>query len=400
MLYEWYEGGQDDSKDRYNDKYGDDVGKFNVKDSSGIEGGLKEDRGCTDILCLLIWFAFLGSIVFLAVYGGKNGNLPKLIAPVNGDLQLCGASSDFKNHKYLYFTDFKIQNIDNLFSSGICVEECPTATTDKLDCQNTEAVPDCTQVNVYKSSLVGVYCIPDVATLPADTKAGWEAAYKAFMNSSAGSYVNDLYLSSTAIFASLGMALVYCFLFMAIMSAFAEYISWICIVLVQLGLIAGAVGCFLLRTASKETYDAEEAEVKAGTAEEKLEHDKNFKSTQMWLMVGMVTFGVLALGFLCCIVCAYKSLKLAIDVIDASADFLNGTKRVIFVPVLYFFLTLLVVAVWLGALMLVLSVNDVTPSKSIPQGKTIKWKDDKTYYAFLYMIFGILWITAWLEYTA
>jgi len=117
-------------------------------------------------------------------------------------------------------------------------------------------------------------------------------------------------------------------------------------------------------------------------------------------MVGMVTFGILALLFLCCIVCGYKSLKLAIDVIDASADFLNKTKRVVLVPVLYFFLSLLFVAVWFGALICVLSVNDVTPSETIPQGKSIKWKDDKTYYAFLYMIFGILWILAWFEYTA
>ena len=120
----------------------------------------------------------------------------------------------------------------------------------------------------------------------------------------------------------------------------------------------------------------------------------------MWLMVGICVFGVLALAFICCIVCGYKSLKLAINVIDASADFLDKTKRIVLVPLLYFFLTLIVVFAWFGALMCVLSVNETTPSTTIPQGKTIKWKDDKTFYAFMYMIFGILWITAWLEYTA
>ncbi len=91
------------------------MNKFNVKDSSGISGGLKEDRGCTDILCLLIWFAFLGSIVFLAVYGSKHGNLPKLIAPINADMKLCGANEEFKSYRYLYFTDFNILKIKNLF---------------------------------------------------------------------------------------------------------------------------------------------------------------------------------------------------------------------------------------------------------------------------------------------
>ena len=119
------------------------MNKFNVKESSGISNGLKEDRGCTDILCLLVWIAFLGSVVFLAVYGAKTGNIPKLIAPVNGDLQLCGAASDFKTYKYLYFTNFQVQNIKNLFTSGVCVDECPSATTDKLKCQNTKGVKDC-----------------------------------------------------------------------------------------------------------------------------------------------------------------------------------------------------------------------------------------------------------------
>jgi len=45
----------------------------------------------------------------------------------------------------------------------------------------------------------------------------------------------------------------------------------------------------------------------------------------------------------------FNSLKIAIDVIDASADFLAKTKRVILVPVLYFFVNLVAVLVWLAA---------------------------------------------------
>ena len=39
-------------------------------------------------------------------------------------------------------------------------------------------------------------------------------------------------------------------------------------------------------------------------------------------MGGMITFGVLAFLFACCVCLGWRSLKLAIDVIDASADFL------------------------------------------------------------------------------
>jgi hypothetical protein len=167
---------------------------------------------------------------------------------VNGDLKLCGAASEFKNHKYLYFTDFRIENVKNLFKSGICVDECPKSTKATLKCQDTKGVKDCAKsVYVYESFALGRYCIPNVKTLRPETKKNWEAAYQTFLNSSAGNYVNDLYLASTAIFASLGMSVIYCFIFMFIMSMFAECISWFIVIIVQLGLIAGAVTCFLLR---------------------------------------------------------------------------------------------------------------------------------------------------------
>jgi len=41
-------------------------------------------------------------------------------------------------------------------------------------------------------------------------------------------------------------------------------------------------------------------------------------------------------------------LQAAIDAIDASADFINENKRVIAVPVLYFFLTIIVLLVWMA----------------------------------------------------
>jgi len=183
---------------------------------------------------------------YITFYGMTKGNLKKLLAPVNGDGILCGTSSDFNNYKYLYLTDFSISNVKNIFNSGICVEKCPEESTDTLNCLNTEHVSKCeTDVHVYKSFTLVNYCIPDVATLPPDVKANWETAYKQFLDSAAGSYVNDLFLTSTAIWISIAMAPVYCFLFVAIMSAFAEYIAWLCIVLIQVALVAGSVLCFL-----------------------------------------------------------------------------------------------------------------------------------------------------------
>lgn len=78
-------------------------------------------------------------------------------------------------------------------------------------------------------------------------------------------------------------------------------------------------------------------------------------------MLGLcVTFGILACAFLFCVFCGRTHLKLAIDVIDASADFIAGNKRVIVVPIIYFILTIIAFSIWLPAMLCVVSLNKIT----------------------------------------
>lgn len=117
-------------------------------------------------------------------------------------------------------------------------------------------------------------------------------------------------------------------------------------------------------------------------------------------MAGVVLFGLLSCLFLTCIICGFRSLKLAIDVIDAAADFLADTKRILLVPVLYFFLTIIVFFVWLAAYLNVASMNRIKADTGIiPQFKDLIWEDPKIKYMALFMFFGLLWIMAWLKYS-
>ena len=199
---------------------------------------------------------------------------------------------------------------------------------------------------------------------------------------------NDLYLSSRAIYWSFAMGVIYSFAFIYLMSAFAETIAWICVALIQLGLIGAAIAGWVLRSNSVESS--------AGLTGEAL---KNAQNSQNGLLVVTIVFGILALGFACCVFCGFSSLKLAIDVIDAAADFLATTKRIILVPVLYFFLTLIMLLIWIGAFAQVASMNEIKVDYNIPQAKDVVWEKKPTYMA-LYMLFGILWICAWLKYTS
>lgn len=60
------------------------------------------------------------------------------------------------------------------------------------------------------------------------------------------SFFKDIYVSYRAISWSCGLSFVWCIIFLYMMSFFAEYIAWVIVALVQIGLFAGsAVGLVL-----------------------------------------------------------------------------------------------------------------------------------------------------------
>lgn len=94
-------------------------------------------------------------------------------------------------------------------------------------------------------------------------------------------------------------------------------------------------------------------------------YDSDEKGNLRLLMTGGVLLMLLGFIYLMAVCCGYKSLKIAIDVIDASADFLACTKRIIFVPVVYFLLTLLILILWIPS-MLALATMGVTKVENDP----------------------------------
>lgn len=101
----------------------------------------KEDRGCPDCICALLFFCFLGSMIGLTFLGFRDGDVGKLIAPVAkvGDVyQLCGyASPTYNNELYpkLVIKDWSVVDVIKMFDSAICVEACPTPANEyELKC--------------------------------------------------------------------------------------------------------------------------------------------------------------------------------------------------------------------------------------------------------------------------
>jgi len=129
------------------------------------------------------------------------------------------------------------------------------------------------------------------------------------------------------------------------------------------------------------------------------------KTEAFWLLVGCIALAAVGCCFCLCVVCGYKHVKQAIDVIDAAADFAVQNKRVIGVPIFYFFLTLISFLVWLFSFACVVGLNKITAAQgtglsiTYPQDRNIEWTGPLGA-AAVGMVFGILWVVAWWTYSS
>ena len=101
-----------------------------------------KNRRCTDILCCIIFLAFLVGMLTAAIYGYVNGDPYKLIAPIDGDGAICGFDPGFVEYPKLYIADIisAADNPDDVFKYGVCVKKCPDSSTDDVECKPTPEV--------------------------------------------------------------------------------------------------------------------------------------------------------------------------------------------------------------------------------------------------------------------
>ena len=58
----------------------------------------EKSRRCTDILCCLIFLAFNVGMLTATIYGYVNGSPGKLLAPIDGDRNICGYSAGYEDY--------------------------------------------------------------------------------------------------------------------------------------------------------------------------------------------------------------------------------------------------------------------------------------------------------------
>ena len=125
---------------------------------------------------MVFFIAFVICMGYLTNYGLKNGDMKKLMAPLDGDDNFCGmynASGKGRNltdKPFLYLPQLAISNIKEIFEDGVCVDACPNNSSSiKIDGSGTvnfapnSAVPDQDTMDKYRqynTKLVLGYCFP------------------------------------------------------------------------------------------------------------------------------------------------------------------------------------------------------------------------------------------------
>lgn len=88
-----------------------------------LEDGPLQDRGCTDILCCLMFIAFWGCTIFISVVCFRRGDLDRVMRPVDFSKNTCGMGTA-KDYPYLFFGKLKTVDKDYL-KNTVCVKKCP-----------------------------------------------------------------------------------------------------------------------------------------------------------------------------------------------------------------------------------------------------------------------------------
>lgn len=111
---------------------GDQYGKPNAY-KADFKGPVK-NRSCTDILCCLIFLAFIAGYIVIALFAWLNGDPIILLYPTDNQGRICGVGYtdlDLSNHTSLFFFDMtRCASPATLLqfqclTTQICVESCP-----------------------------------------------------------------------------------------------------------------------------------------------------------------------------------------------------------------------------------------------------------------------------------
>mmetsp|Transcript_7104 Transcript_7104/g.9318 ORF Transcript_7104/g.9318 Transcript_7104/m.9318 type:complete len:166 (+) Transcript_7104:681-1178(+) len=160
----------------------------------------------------------------------------------------------------------------------------------------------------------------------------------------------DVYSERWVILISIGFTIIYTLIYIKFMDYCAFCLSWFSVVIIQAALVGLGLGVY---------YWGQD-----------IEQSEGYSSNATWCNFIAWTFWIFA-GFYClCLVCNLRSLRISFAVIETAGDYFSQTKRILVVPILFFFVGLAWFIMWIFGLFCVATNGTVIPNMYTYNGST------------------------------
>jgi hypothetical protein len=116
---------------------------------------------------------------------------------------------------------------------------------------------------------------------------------------------------------------------------------------------------------------------------------------QPYYLYGSYAAGGFSALILICILCNWKNIKIGINVMKCTAQFVGSTPQIFLIPPIFTILLVIWIFIFGVASLFILSMGEVQRNPQIKFLGDIK-NQDETKYMWLYVLFGYLWLNAFL----
>jgi len=351
-----------------------------------LKHGPIDDRRCTDVLCLTIFFVFWAGIAAVAFLAFTTGDPMALTYAYDQKGRACGVGPQ-SDYPYLLFIlpDASDSTDTDQFdiSNTICVSECPATVPLTAEEQRdfqcytadmTDVSPsDCDNFANYSTApFVGRFCVPTDSTLLGGffnlQSLDFSFLFKA---------VADLKMTWWMIIVVAAFALVLGFMYLLLMKYFSGAVLWALLVSTILLLTGFGIVCL---TGAQGSDDLDVFTPAALIAIDPF----------LLYAIAVACFVIAFVG-LVAICCWRDRINLSVAVLKASAGFIEEETTTLLIPPLMFVKSVAFYVGWVFIAVYIVGMNEITPdSKNHYPIANIDWGTENVT-MLVYHFFGLFW---------
>lgn len=350
-----------------------------------LANGPIEKRSCRDVLCCLLFIAFMAGMIAVGAYGIKSGHPTLLARGYDFDGKMCGISSGYEEYNYLYFA----LPLPNHLTETVCVKACPIDSSATLQCRPNTLTATCASRRSTPPATGDVYIYQSIPfanriCVPAQAATEASAASNAVLNANMfEEWISDIKTTWPVIAIAVACSFVIGLVYMVLMRYCSGVLTW-------LAILAYIAGTAILGW--RFFQHAKDLETTLSTAN-KDDQNNIQKTIRTDKIIAYVCWGIAGASALT-ILCLYNRIKLAIAILKAAADYVKETKIVFLVPMVSVVILAAFFAYWAVTAVYLVSAGDPYKMQNSAFG-SFEY-DRKLQYYMIYHLFGLLWLTAFI----